>query len=109
MAEEAEKNNQIYILDSDKLKKQIDDLFFKWFDKDYKILARKDESFSADESLDTLTNIVKRIRAMASDEANKANKKIHFFIMKQLLIVENLLISSLRIYTLNYKVSCFTS
>ena len=76
MAEEAEKNNQIYILDNDKLKKQIDDLFFKWFDKDYKILARKDESFSADESLDTLTNIVKRIRAMASDEANKANKTL---------------------------------
>lgn len=76
MAEEAEKNNQIYILDNDKLKKQIDDLFFKWFDKDYKILARKDESFSADDSLDTLTNIVKRIRAMASDEANKANKTL---------------------------------
>ena len=76
MAEEAEKNNQIYILDSDKLKRQIDDLFFKWFDKDYKILARKDESFSADDSLDTLTNIVKRIRAMASDEANKANKNL---------------------------------
>lgn len=76
MAEEAEKNNQIYILDNDKLKKQIDALFFKWFDKDYKILARKDESFSADESLDTLTNIVKRIRAMASDEANKANKTL---------------------------------
>lgn len=76
MAEEAEKNNQIYILDNDKLKKQIDDLFFKWFDKDYKILARKDESFSADDSLDTLTNIVKRIRAMASDEANKANKNL---------------------------------
>ena len=76
MAEEAEKNNQIYILDNDKLKKQIDDLFFKWFDRDYKILARKDESFSADESLDTLTNIVKRIRAMASDEANKANKTL---------------------------------
>ena len=76
MAEEAEKNNQIYILDNDKLKKQIDDLFFKWFDKDYKILARKDESFSADDSLDTLMNIVKRIRAMASDEANKANKTL---------------------------------
>lgn len=76
MAEEAEKNNQIYILDNDKLKKQIDDLFFKWFDKDYKILARKDESFSANDSLDTLTNIVKRIRAMASDEANKANKTL---------------------------------
>lgn len=76
MAEEAEKNNQIYILDNDKLKKQIDDLFFKWFDKDYKILARKDESFSADDSLDTLTNIVKRIRAMASDDANKANKTL---------------------------------
>lgn len=76
MAEEAEKNNQIYILDNDKLKRQIDDLFFKWFDKGYKILARKDESFSADDSLDTLTNIVKRIRAMASDEANKANKNL---------------------------------
>lgn len=76
MAEEAEKNNQIYILDNDKLKRQIDDLFFKWFDSDYKILAHKDESFSADESLDTLTNIVKRIRAMASDEANKANKPL---------------------------------
>lgn len=76
MAEEAEKNNQIYILDNDKLKKQIDDLFFKWFDRDYKILAHKDESFSANESLDTLTNIVKRIRAMASDEANKANKPL---------------------------------
>ena len=76
MAEEAEKNNQIYILDNDKLKRQIDDLFFKWFDNDYKILAHKDESFSADESLDTLTNIVKRIRAMASDEANKANKPL---------------------------------
>lgn len=76
MAEETEKNNQIYILDSDKLKKQIDDLFFKWFDKDYKILAHKDESFSANESLDTLTNIVKRIRVMASDEANKANKPL---------------------------------
>ena len=76
MAEEAEKNNQIYILDNDKLKKQNDDLFFKCYDRDYKILARKDESFSADESLDTLTNIVKRIRAMASDEANKANKTL---------------------------------
>lgn len=76
MAEEAEKNNQIYVLDSDKLKKQIDELFFKWFDKDYKILARKDESFSAEDSLDTLTNIVKRIRVMASDEANKANKTL---------------------------------
>jgi len=76
MAEEAEKNNQIYILDNDKLKKQIDDLFFKWFDRDYKILAHKDESFSANESLDTLTNIVKRIRVIASDEANKANKPL---------------------------------
>lgn len=76
MAEEAEKNNQIYILDNDKLKRQIDDLFFKWFDKDYKILTHKDESFSADESLDILTNIVKRIRDIASDEANKANKPL---------------------------------
>lgn len=76
MAEEAEKNNQIYILDNDKLKRQIDDLFFKWFDRDYKILAHKDESFSADDSLDTLTNIVKRIRVIASDEANKANKPL---------------------------------
>ncbi len=76
MAEEAEKNNKIYILDNNKLKKQIDDLFFKWFDRDYKILANKDESFSANESLDTLTNIVKRIRVIASDEANKANKPL---------------------------------
>lgn len=76
MAEEAEKNNQIYILDNDKLKRQIDDLFFKWFDKDYKILTHKDESFSADESLDILTNIVKRIRDIAADEANKANKPL---------------------------------
>lgn len=76
MAEAAEKTDQIYILDNDKLKRQIDDLFFKWFDKDYKILTHKDESFSADESLDTLTFIVKRIRAMASDEANKANKPL---------------------------------
>ena len=76
MAEAAEKTDQIYILDNDKLKRQIDDLFFKWFDNDYKILAHKDETFSADESLDALTNIVKRIRAIASDEANKANKPL---------------------------------
>lgn len=68
--------NQFYVLDNNVLKKQIDELFFKWFDKNYKLLARKDESFSAEESLDKLADIVKHIRAIASDESNRANKSL---------------------------------
>lgn len=68
--------NQFYVLDNDVLKRQIDELFFKWFDKNYKLLVHKDESFSAEESLDRLADIVKHIRSIASNESNRANKAL---------------------------------
>ena len=75
MAETTENTEQqqveFYTLKDDKLKKRIDDLFFKWFKNDYTIIADNEESKDTSATLTELTKITNALLSVLGRSKEK--------------------------------------
>ena len=76
MAETTENTEQqqveFYTLKDDKLKKRIDDLFFKWFKNDYTIIADNEESKDTSATLTELTKITNALLSLLGRSKEKS-------------------------------------